>query len=81
MLFRILILLILITPGYADVTRKLKTSNQYLGMSEGTSVEYYSSDRSAQESFVKWTSGIMKTMSGGKEVENASIPRTRNTPR
>jgi len=75
MLFRILILLILVTPGYADVTRKLKTSNQYLGASEGTLVEYYTSDRSANESTVKWISGIMKTMSGGKEVKSASITR------
>ena len=73
----ILLLAILLVSSLAnaDVTRKHHTTSQFMGASEGTSTDYYAADRSASESTVKWTKGMMKTMSGGKPVESVNIVR------
>jgi hypothetical protein len=71
------LILILLVAGVAqaDVTRKVKNTVRFMGESEGTSIEYYASDRSSDESTHRWTSGIMKTMSGGKEVKSVTTTR------
>lgn len=70
-----LILVLIATSAFADVTYKRKTTTQGFGASEGTSTEYYLADRSCTESSIKWTKGLMKTMSGGKEQLTTSIVR------
>jgi hypothetical protein len=71
----LLILLVCVTSASADVTRKQTISSQFMGASEGTTVEYYSADRHATESNMRWTGGMMKTMTGGKPVESGNIVR------
>ncbi len=73
------ILLILVAlcalTAHADVTRKQKVTSQSFGAYEGTTTYYYTADRSAEESEKRWTAGVMKTMTGGKPTESASITR------
>jgi hypothetical protein len=69
----LLILLVFVTSANADVIRKHKTSSQSFGSFESTSSEYYKADRSANESTTKWTSGMMKTMTKGKESSSTAI--------
>ncbi|HEY3293876.1 MAG TPA: hypothetical protein VGL38_00405 [bacterium] len=71
----LLILLVCVTAANADVTRKQTVSSQFMGANEGTTIEYYSADRHATESTLKWTRGMMKTATGGKTVESGSIVR------
>jgi len=71
----LLAILLVSSPAQADVTRKHHTSSLFMGASEGTSAEYYAADRSATESTIKWTKGMMKTMAGGKPVESVDIVR------
>ncbi|MBI5058804.1 hypothetical protein HZB60_03350 [candidate division KSB1 bacterium] len=72
---RILILLLIATSAFADVTYKRKSSTLGFGASEGTATEYFTTDRSATESSTRWTRGMMKTMTGGKEVASTNIVR------
>jgi hypothetical protein len=74
-MYWLIVLLLVASVAQADVTRKVKTTMHFMGESEGTSVEYYAPDRSADESDLHWTSGIMKTMSGGKETKSVTITR------
>jgi hypothetical protein len=71
----LLFLLVLTTTAVADVTRKHTMSSQFMGASEGTSTEYYTADKQATESTTRWTSGFMKTMTGGKPAESGNIVR------
>jgi hypothetical protein len=71
----LMVLLLVSSAAQADVTRKHHTTSQFMGSSEGTSTEYYAADRSATESTMKWTSGMMKTMSGGKPTDDVNIVR------
>lgn len=71
----LLFLLVCVTSANADVTRKQTVSSQFMGANEGTTTEYYSGDRHATESTLRWTRGLMKTMSGGKPVESGTIVR------
>ncbi|RPH94819.1 hypothetical protein EHM69_06330 [candidate division KSB1 bacterium] len=71
----ILAILILATTVQADVTRSHKITSQFMGSSESTTTDYYMSDKQATESTIKWTSGMMKTMSGGKEQASGNIVR------
>ena len=72
---RLLILLLIAVSAQADVTYKRRTTTLGFGASEGTSTEYFTADRSASESTMRWTRGLMKTMTGGKEVASTSIVR------
>jgi hypothetical protein len=69
------VLLIFAASANADVTRKQTVTSQFMGANEGTTIEYYSGDMHTSESTTKWTSGMMKTMSGGKPVESSTIVR------
>lgn len=72
----LLVVLLLVSAAQADVTRKHKvTSTAFMGNYEATTVEYYASDRHAQESSTKFTSGLMKTMMGSKERPSGEITR------
>jgi len=74
-MYRFLILLLIAGVAQADVTRKVKTTTRFMGESEGKSTAYYAGDRSADESAIQWKSGLMKTMSGGKENQSVTITR------
>jgi hypothetical protein len=74
-MYRFLILLLIVGVAQADVTRKIKTTTRFMGESEGSSVSYYTADRSADESATRWISGLMKTMTGGKETQSCTITR------
>ncbi len=74
-MYRFLILLLVVGVAQADVTRKVKTTTRFMGESEGKSIAYYAGDRSADESTILWKSGLMKTMSGGKENQSVTITR------
>jgi hypothetical protein len=69
------VLLAFFSLAHADVTRKHHSTSQFMGASEVTSVDYYTSDRSAQTSTTQWTRGMMKTMTKGKPVESTTITR------
>jgi len=71
----LLVLLLLASASFADVTRKQTVTSQFMGASEGTTTQYYSGDHHATESTMRWTSGFMKTASGGKPVESGTIVR------
>jgi hypothetical protein len=71
----LLIVLLLASAAQADVTRKHKISSVILGSSEGTTADYYTTDRHAEESSTKYTSGLMKTATGGKEMQSMNITR------
>jgi len=71
----LLLLLVFATASYADVTRKQTVSSQFMGASDGTTIEYYSGDLHATESTMRWTGGLMKTATGGKPVDSRSIVR------
>ncbi len=74
--FRWLLLLVFVAgAAHADITRKVKTTSQFLGTSETTSIQYYTVDRSADEFTIQWTSGIMKTLKGGKPKTSITITR------
>jgi hypothetical protein len=75
LLFGIALIWININAAQADVIRKHKVTSQFLGVSETQSTEYYSSDRSCNETTTQWTEGMMKTMSGGKPISNIGITR------
>jgi len=62
----------------ADVTVYQKsTMDNLMGMggSEVTTTEYYKSDRSCRETGTKFTSGMMKFATGGKETKSMEIVR------
>jgi hypothetical protein len=71
----LLIVLLVASAAQADVTRKHKVSSVIMGNSEGTTADYYQADRHAEESATKYTSGLMKTATGGKEMQAATITR------
>jgi hypothetical protein len=71
----ILAVLLLVSSAQADVTRTHKTSSQFMGANEGTTTDYYTANKHCNESTLRWTSGMMKTMTGGKETPNAQIIR------
>jgi hypothetical protein len=71
----ILIVILFVSAAQADVTRKHHSTSQFMGSNEATSTEYYTSDKQASEAATKWTSGMMKTMTGGKEALSTSIIR------
>ena len=71
----ILAVLLLVSSAQADVIRKHRTASQFMGSSEGTSTDYYSSDRHSSESTLRWTAGMMKTLSRGKETLSTQITR------
>jgi hypothetical protein len=72
----ILALLLLVGSAQADVTRKQVTTSQFFaGTTEATSTQYFAADRSADESTSKFTSGIGKTVAGGKERPGTTIRR------
>ncbi|MBK6911304.1 MAG: hypothetical protein IPH10_10315 [bacterium] len=73
-LFPILILVCALS-SYADVTRQTKTTTKGFGGMESSQAVSYTTDKSADVSKSKWTSGIMKTMSGGKEQQTTTITR------
>jgi hypothetical protein len=64
-----------VTTAQADVTRKHKVAAQFWGANEGTTADYYATDRHASESTLRWTKGMMKTFTGGKPAESAQIIR------
>ncbi|RJP80174.1 MAG: hypothetical protein C4524_03785 [Candidatus Zixiibacteriota bacterium] len=68
-------LILLAAGARADVTRKHKTVSQGWGSYESTSTEYYTADKSASDAVTRWTKGLMKTMTGGKEVQSIDITR------
>ncbi|MFH1011135.1 MAG: hypothetical protein V1784_07875 [bacterium] len=74
-MYWLILILLIANVAQADVTRKVKNTVRFMGESEGSSVEYYVADRSADESTLQWTSGLMKTMSGGKETKSVTIVR------
>ena len=61
----------------ADVKRETKTSGTIarMGVNEATATDYYTADKHTSESVVKWTRGIMKTLTGGKALDGANIVR------
>jgi hypothetical protein len=71
----ILAVLLLVGSAQADVIRKHHTTSQFMGSWEGTSTDYYTADRHASESTVRWTAGMMKTLTHGKETPSAQITR------
>jgi hypothetical protein len=71
----LIIVLLFASTVFADVTRKHTVQSQVMGSSEGTSTDYYTADKQTTESVTKWTSGLMKTMSGGKPIETINIVR------
>lgn len=71
----ILALLLVFSTAQADVIRKQNTKSQIFGSSEGTSTDYYTADKHATESTLRWTSGVMKTMTGGKDTQSGEIVR------
>ena len=71
----LLAILLFASFAQADVTRKHRSTGQFMGANEATSVDYYTADRSASESTTKWTSGMMKTMTKGKPQEAVTITR------
>ncbi len=75
MLFWLLALLCLAGSAQADVTRKHTVSSQFIGASEGTTADYYTADKQATESTLRWTRGFMKTATGGKPTDAVNIVR------
>jgi hypothetical protein len=71
----ILAVLLMATCAQADVTRKHHIASEFIGASEGTTTDYYAADRHAQQSTLRFTRGVMKTMSGGKERQSGDITR------
>jgi hypothetical protein len=71
----ILAVLLMATCAQADVTRKHHIASDFIGASEGTTTDFYAADRHAQQSNLRFTRGVMKTMSGGKEQQSGEITR------
>ena len=71
----VLALMFINTNAQADVTRKVKTTSQFMGVSESTAISWYSADWMANDATVRWTAGLMKTVSGGKDVVSTTITR------
>jgi hypothetical protein len=71
----ILAVLLLVSSAQADVIRKHRTASQFMGSSEGTSTDYYTADKYTSESTLRWTAGMMKTLSHGKETLSTQITR------
>ncbi len=72
----ILIVLLLAVTAQADVIRKHKTTLEMIGSkSEIISTQYFTTDKSADETSTKWTKGFMKTIHGSKPVEETQIVR------
>jgi len=71
----LLILLALATASFADVTRQTKIVTKGFGGLESSQTATYTADKSSDVSKSKWTSGFMKTMTGGKEQETNTITR------
>lgn len=75
MLIWLLALLCLTGSAQADVTRKHTVSSQFMGANEGTTADYYTADKQATESTLRWTRGFMKTATGGKPTDGVNIVR------
>jgi len=71
----ILAVLLLVSSAQADVVRKHRTTSQFMGASEGTSTDHYTADKYSSESTVRWTAGMMKTLTRGKETPSTQITR------
>jgi len=71
----ILAVLLLVSSAQADVMRKQRTTSQFMGSSEGTSTDYYAGDGYTSESTMRWTAGMMKTLTHGKETTSSRITR------
>ncbi|MBK6764821.1 MAG: hypothetical protein IPG71_00540 [bacterium] len=63
--------------AFAEVKREYKTTStiRRMGTNESVGTDYYSVDKYTGESTTKWSSGFMKTMTRGKDVESANITR------
>jgi hypothetical protein len=75
MVWIMIFFLLAASTAQADVTRKYRTTGRIVNSYESVSTEYFAADRHAAEETTTWTSGVMKTMTGGKPTPTGTITR------